>query len=63
MTSDEERCAEYERFKKIHAAFKAGDLEALREAVEDPVVSPPIGTSGPPHLIQNLWVGAFCVPH
>jgi len=35
MTSDEERCAEHERFKKIDAAFKAGDLAALRAAVEN----------------------------
>jgi len=40
MTSDEERCAEHERFKKIDAAFKAGDLAALRAAVEDPDAVP-----------------------
>ncbi len=31
-----ERCAEYEQFKKIDAAFRAGDLAALRIAVDDP---------------------------
>jgi len=36
MTTDEERCAEHERFRRIDAAFKAGDLVALRTAVEDP---------------------------
>ena len=36
MKSDTERCAEYERFKKIDAAFRVGDLAALREAVDDP---------------------------
>jgi ankyrin repeat protein len=36
MTSDTERCAEYERFRKIDAAFRAGDLAALRAAVDDP---------------------------
>ncbi|MGH7768281.1 MAG: ankyrin repeat domain-containing protein [Candidatus Binatia bacterium] len=36
MKSDEERCAEYEKFKKIDAAFRAGDLAALRAAVDDP---------------------------
>lgn len=40
MTSDEERCTEHERFKKIDAAFKAGDLAALRAAVEDPDAVP-----------------------
>ena len=36
MKSEAERCAEYERFKRIDAAFHAGDLAALRAAVEDP---------------------------
>ena len=36
MTSDEERCAEQERFKRIDAAFRAGDLAA----VEDPHAVP-----------------------
>src|SRR5215831_1205806 len=36
MTSDDDRCAEYERFKRIDAAFRAGDLAALRAAVDDP---------------------------
>lgn len=40
MTSDEERCAEHERFKRIDAAFRAGDLAALRAAVEDPDAVP-----------------------
>jgi ankyrin repeat protein len=40
MTSDAERCAEYERFKKIDAAFRAGDLAALRSAVDDPASVP-----------------------
>ncbi|BCB26445.1 hypothetical protein SKTS_13310 [Sulfurimicrobium lacus] len=40
MKSNAERCAEYERFKKIDAAFKAGDLAALRNAVEDPASIP-----------------------
>jgi ankyrin repeat protein len=33
---EKQRCAEYEQFKKIDAAFKTGDLEALRSAVDDP---------------------------
>lgn len=40
MTSDAERCAEYKKFKKIDAAFRAGDLAALRAAVDDPVSVP-----------------------
>ena len=34
--SDEERCAQYERFKKIDSAFRAGDLVALRAALGEP---------------------------
>jgi len=40
MKSDTERCAEYEKFKKIDAAFRAGDLAALRAAVDDPAMVP-----------------------
>jgi ankyrin repeat protein len=36
MKSDAERCAEYEKFKKIDTAFRVGDLTALRAAVDDP---------------------------
>jgi ankyrin repeat protein len=32
--SDIERCSEFEKFKKIDAAFRAGDLAALRAAVD-----------------------------
>src|SRR5919108_6083462 len=40
MKSDAERCAEYEKFKKIDAAFRAGDLAALQAAVDDPASVP-----------------------
>jgi ankyrin repeat protein len=40
MKSDAERCAEYEKFGKIDAAFRAGDLAALRATVDDPSVVP-----------------------
>jgi ankyrin repeat protein len=40
MKSDEERCVEAEQFRKIDAAFKKGDLAALRAAVDDPAVIP-----------------------
>jgi ankyrin repeat protein len=36
MTSDAERCAEYRKFRKIDEAFRAGDLAALRRAVDEP---------------------------
>jgi len=34
------RCEEVERFRKIDAAFRAGDLGALRAAVDDPASIP-----------------------
>lgn len=40
MQSREERCAEHEWFKKIDGAFRAGDLGALRAAVDDPGLIP-----------------------
>lgn len=41
MTPDEEqRCAEAQRLDRIDAAFRSGDLEALRAAVDDPSVVP-----------------------
>jgi uncharacterized protein len=40
MNADTERCAEYAKFKKIDAAFRAGDLAALRDAVDDPAHVP-----------------------
>jgi len=40
MKSDAERCAEYEKFKKIDAAFRVGDFAALRTAVDDPASVP-----------------------
>ena len=38
--SREEECEEFRRFDRIDAAFKAGDLAALRAAVEDPAAIP-----------------------
>ena len=40
MKSDAERCEEYEKFKRIDAAFRVGDLAALRAAVDDPASVP-----------------------
>ena len=50
MKSDAERCAEYEKFKKIDAAFRAGDLAALRAAVDDP--------AGVPNGLMPLTIGS-----
>jgi ankyrin repeat protein len=36
MSSEAARCAEAAHIKRIDAAFRAGDLEALRAAVDDP---------------------------
>jgi uncharacterized protein len=40
MQSEEDRCREARKFEKIDAAFKAGDLAALRAAVDDPMDIP-----------------------
>jgi hypothetical protein len=40
MTPDEARCREADRFRRIDDAFRAGDLERLRAAVDDPSVIP-----------------------
>ena len=40
MTTDDERCAEARKLQRIDDAFKKGDLEALREAVDDSAAVP-----------------------
>jgi hypothetical protein len=40
MTTEDERCAEARKFQRIDDAFKQGDLEALRAAVDDPALVP-----------------------
>lgn len=40
MVTEDERCAEVRKFRRIDAAFRAGDLDALRAAVDDPAVVP-----------------------
>jgi ankyrin repeat protein len=40
MDSNEARCAEHRRFMSIDAAFRNGDLAALRAAVDDPAAIP-----------------------
>ena len=40
MPSDDARCAEEKKLRAIEEAFRRGDLEALRAAVDDPAVIP-----------------------
>jgi uncharacterized protein len=40
MATEEERCAEAKKLQRIDAAFRSGDLDALRAAVDDPTVVP-----------------------
>lgn len=40
MPSEEERCAEAKKLQQIDAAFYAGDLHALRAALDDPAIVP-----------------------
>ncbi len=40
MPTEEERCAEAKKFARIDAAFRTGDLEALRAAVDEPAIVP-----------------------
>src|SRR5262245_45890880 len=40
METEEERCAKAKALRRIDDAFRTGDLEALRAAVDDPAVVP-----------------------
>src|SRR6185503_19618127 len=40
MATEDERCAEAKQLQRIDDAFRRGDLELLRAAVDDPVVIP-----------------------
>jgi hypothetical protein len=56
MPSEDERCAEARKFRRIDEAFKKGDLEALRAAVDDPALVP----NGPmPIVIGSCLVYAI----
>ncbi len=56
MATEEERCAGAKRFQQIDDAFRRGDLESLRAAVEDPAVVP----NGPmPLAVGNCLVYAI----
>ncbi len=40
MATEDERCAEATKFRRIDEAFRNGDLDGLRAAVDDPAVVP-----------------------
>jgi uncharacterized protein len=40
MATEEERCAKAKELQRIDEAFRKGDLDALRVAVNDPTVIP-----------------------
>jgi uncharacterized protein len=40
VAEDERRCTESKKFQRLHDAFRRGDLDALRAAVDDPVLVP-----------------------
>jgi hypothetical protein len=56
MTTEDERCAEARKFRRLHEAFKSGDLEALRAAVDDPALVP---NGAIPHTIGSCLVYAI----
>jgi uncharacterized protein len=56
MATEEERCADARTFQRIDNAFRRGDLDALRGAVDDPALVP----NGPmPHTIGSCLVYAI----
>src|SRR5262245_20529745 len=40
MPTEEERCAEAKKLQRVDEAFRQGDLDALRAAVDDPALVP-----------------------
>jgi ankyrin repeat protein len=46
MTTEDERCREAERFRRVDSAIKAGDLAALRASLDDPEGFPNIRPDG-----------------
>lgn len=56
MTSEDDRCAEARAFQRIDDAFRRGDLEALRTAVDDPAAIP---NGSMPMTIGNCLVYAI----
>jgi uncharacterized protein len=56
VATEEERCAEAKKFRLIDDAFRQGDLEALRAAVDDPTLVP---NGRMPHAIGSCLVYAI----
>jgi hypothetical protein len=56
MPTEEERCAEARKFQRIDDAFRRGDLDALRAAVDDPAAVP---NGHLPHGIGSCLVYAI----
>lgn len=57
MAMEQERCAEAKRFRQIDDAFRKGDLEALRAAVDGPAQVP---NGRLPDVIGNCLVYSIC---
>ena len=57
MASEAERRAEAEQFRRIDSAFRAGDLAALRAAVDDPDAVPngPMPLAIGPCLVYAIY--------
>jgi ankyrin repeat protein len=57
LTPEEERCAEARKFQRIDAAFRAGDLDALRAAVDDPndIPNGPMPLTVGPCLVYAIY--------
>ncbi len=57
MKSEQERCAEHEQFRRIDAAFRAGDLAALEAAVDQPSAIPngPMPLAVGPCLVYAIY--------
>lgn len=56
MGTEEERCADAKKFLRIHEAFRRGDLDGLRAALDDPALVP---NGRPPGVIGSCLVHAI----
>jgi uncharacterized protein len=56
-TEEEERCAQAKRFQRIDDAFRKGDLDLLRAAVNDPAAVPngPMPDAVGPRLVYAIY--------
>jgi hypothetical protein len=57
MSTEDERCAEARKLERIDDAFKRGDLDALRMALDDPAVIPngPMPDTVGPCLVYAIY--------